>query len=153
MTSDTGAWRQATCNLLAVSVHEPIWTWYGIANASQGLKYDSRNDTAVLCLDSIAVMDENRVAVFALSCDLDEDMEITCNLRQFEGRRIARHIVFVHDDLEAIYTEATPRATSHRRQRCVTGWCSHCCAQKKSWNVITLENETSAGKIAAMPAY
>ena len=78
---------------------------------------------------------------FALNRDLEEDMEITCDLRQFADYHVARHIVMTHDDLEAINTEANPNnvaptdggnaALADGKLTAVLG--------KKSWNVIVLE--------------
>ena len=139
MTSDTGAWRQT---IYWPYLHASL---YGRGTVLQTLvdspKYDSANYTDVPYLDSVAVMDENRVTIFALNRDLEEDMEITCDLRQFADYHVARHIVMTHDDLEAINTEADPNnvaptdggnaALADGKLTAVLG--------KKSWNVIVLE--------------
>ena len=35
-------------------------------------------------------------------------MEVSCDLRQFEGCRLAEHIVLTNDDMKAVNTEADP---------------------------------------------
>ena len=40
--------------------------------------------------------------------DLEEDMEIHCDLRQFAGYTITEHLVLTNDDLKAVNTEAQP---------------------------------------------
>ena len=104
-------------------------------------KYDSRNYTDVPYLDAVAVMDENRVTIFALNRDLDEDMEITCDLRQFDGYHVARHMVLSHDDLEAVNTEANPNnvAPTDDGNAAFRDGILTAVLGKKSWNVMVLE--------------
>jgi len=141
MTSDTGAWRQT---IYWPYLHASL---YGRGTVLQTLvdapKYDSKNYTDVPYLDSVAVQndEQNRITIFALNRDLDEDMEVTTDLRQYEGYHVARHIVMTHADLEAINDEAHPNNVVP-----VEGGNSKLDAgvltsvlPAKSWNVIILE--------------
>lgn len=55
-------------------------------------------------------MDEEKetVAVFAVNKSLDEEMELTCDLRQFEGYQVKKHVVLTHEDVKAENTEEHP---------------------------------------------
>ena len=71
---------------------------------------------------------------------LEEDMEVSCDLRQFEGYKVAEHIVLTNDDLKAVNTEAAPNtvaptlssATKLENGKLQTVFGKH------SWNVIRL---------------
>ena len=39
---------------------------------------------------------------------IDEDMEVTLDLRQYAGYRVQEHIVMHNEDLKAVNTEADP---------------------------------------------
>ena len=108
MTSDTGAWRQTIFypymltsvfgrgTVLNTQVLTPV--------------YESRTYGEAPYLDSVCVWDEEKDAltIFAVNKSLDEDMEVSCDLRQFEGYKIVEHIVLNNDDLQAVNTEAQP---------------------------------------------
>ena len=55
-------------------------------------------------------MDEEKetVTLFAVNKSLDEDMELTCDLRQFEGYQVKKHVVLTHEDVKAENTEEHP---------------------------------------------
>ena len=46
--------------------------------------------------------------MFAVNKDLEEDMEVSCDLRQFADYRIVEHQVLTHTDLKAVNTEENP---------------------------------------------
>ena len=108
MTSDTGAWRQTIFypymltsvfgrgTVLNTQVLTPV--------------YESRTYGEAPYLDSVCVWDEEKetLTIFAVNKSLDEDMEVSCDLRQFEGYKIVEHIVLNNDDLQAVNTEAQP---------------------------------------------
>ena len=48
------------------------------------------------------------MTVFAVNKSLDESMELTCDLRQFAGYEIKKHMVLHHDDVKAVNTEQNP---------------------------------------------
>ena len=106
MTSDTGAWRQTIFypyfhasvygrgTVLNTQVHTPV--------------YESKTYGEAPYLDSVCIWneEEDTLTIFAVNKSLDEDMEVSCDLRQFEGYKVAEHIVLTNDDLKAVNTEA-----------------------------------------------
>ena len=72
--------------------------------------YDSRNYCDVSCLDSVCVWNEEKdtLTIFAVNKSLEEDLEVSCDLRQFEGYQVKEHIVFTNDDMKAVNTETDP---------------------------------------------
>ena len=53
--------------------------------------YESKTYGEAPYLDSVCIWDEENDAltIFAVNKSLDEDMEVSCDLRQFEGCRLA----------------------------------------------------------------
>lgn len=107
MTSDTGAWKQ--------TIYYPFEM---ISNNGRGTVlhtvvdspvYESTHGNAPY-LDSVCVMDEENetLTVFAVNKDLEESMELSCDLRQFEGYRVKEHVVLHHQDVKAVNTEEAP---------------------------------------------
>ncbi len=107
MTSDTGAWKQ--------TIYYPfeLISNYGRGSVLNTLVecsvYESQYGDAPF-LDCVLVWNEEKenIVLFAVNKSLDEDMKITCDLRQFEGYTIKKHIVLTHSDLKAENTEAHP---------------------------------------------
>lgn len=140
MTSDTGAWRQT---IFYPYMHA---SRYGrgvvLQTIADSPKYDSKTYCDVPYLDTCVVWnEENRaVTIFAVNKSFDDDMELTCDLRQFENLKSDEHIVLTHDSLKAENTELSPDnvmpvkcdATS------VDGGVVSSVLPKKSWNVIRL---------------
>jgi alpha-N-arabinofuranosidase len=140
MTSDTGCWRQTT--------YYPYWLTgkYGRGIALQTLvdapTYHTKKFGDVSCIDSVAIYNDERdeVVLFAVNKDLDEDMEVTMELRQFAGYKVIEHVIQTHDDLFATNTEENP-------DRVVPAVCGNSRIedgrlvsklQKHSWNMIRL---------------
>jgi len=142
MTSDTGVWRQTIYypymhaskfgrgTVLHTVVKSPV--------------YDSKFGDAPY-LDSILIMNEEdeTLTLFAVNKDLEENMEVTCDLRQFADYKIEEHIVMTHDDLKAENTEVNPDnvvpvngGMSNIEQGRLTAVFG-----KKSWNVIRLRKK------------
>ena len=67
-------------------------------------------------------------------------MEVSCDLRQFEGYRLAEHIVLTNDDMKAVNTEADPDhvAPAHSDATKLENGKMHTVLGKHSWNVIRL---------------
>ena len=140
MTSDTGAWRQTIFypyfhasvygrgTVLNTQVHTPV--------------YESKTYGEAPYLDSVCIWneEEDTLTIFAVNKSLEEDMEVSCDLRQFEGYKVAEHIVLTNDDLKAVNTEAAPNtvvptlssATKLENGKLQTVFGKH------SWNVIRL---------------
>ena len=118
MTSDTGAWRQTIFypymltsvfgrgTVLNTQVLTPV--------------YESKTYGEAPYLDSVCVWDEEKdtLTIFAVNKSLDEDMEVSCDLRQFEGYKIVEHIVLNNDDLQATNTEAQPENVVPCKSQC-----------------------------------
>lgn len=107
MTSDTGAWKQ--------TIYYPFEL---ISNLGRGTVlhtemtvpfYESAHGDAPY-LDSVAVMNEEEetVTIFAVNKSFEEKMELTADLRQFEGYRVDKHVILTHPDLKAENTETHP---------------------------------------------
>lgn len=73
-------------------------------------KYDSKDYTDVSYLETVAVLDEEaeEMALFAVNRSLDESMNVTCYLRDFENYIITEHIALESENLEAVNTVANP---------------------------------------------
>ncbi len=139
MTSDTGAWRQT---IFYPYMHA---SRYGRGTVLQTKvdcdKYDSRNFTDVPYLDSVVVDGGDQLTIFAVNRDLEEDMELTCDLRQYKDYRLAKHLVMTCDDLFAVNTEADPNRvvpTTTNASKFEDGVFTSVIG-KHSWNVIVLE--------------
>ena len=142
MTSDTGAWRQTIFypymltsvfgrgTVLNTQVLTPV--------------YESKTYGEAPYLDSVCVWDEEKdtLTIFAVNKSLDEDMEVSCDLRQFEGYKIVEHIVLNNDDLQAANTEAQPenvvpvKASAECSK--LDGGKLEAVFAKHSWNMIRL---------------
>ena len=61
-------------------------------------------------LDSVLIWNQEHeeLTLFAVNKHLQEDMEICCDLRQFDGYQIAEHQVLTHTNLKAVNTETSP---------------------------------------------
>jgi len=101
--------------------------------------YDSKYGDAPY-LDSVLLFNEEEetLTLFAVNKDLEEDMEISCDLRQFVDYQVVNHIVLSNDDLKAENTEVNPDNVTPR-----TGGISKidqgkltAIFEKKSWNVV-----------------
>lgn len=106
MTSDEGAWKQTIYYPFA------LISRYGRGQVLDTLVDAPRYECShgdVSCLDAVFVMDEEEgLTLFAVNKDLAEDMELTCDLRQFPGFRVKEHFVLAHPDLKAVNTREHP---------------------------------------------
>lgn len=137
MTSDTGAWRQT---IFYPYMHASI---YGRGTALNTVvkvdTYESKHGDAPY-VDSVAIYDEEHGAltVFAVNKNLEEDIELNMDLRQFEGFELEEHILCTHDDLKAVNTEANPdnvKPVKCNGSKLEDGKLTSV-LPKKSWNVI-----------------
>ena len=140
MTSDTGAWRQT---IFYPYMHASVYGRGTVLN-TQVLTpvYESKTYGEAPYLDSVCIWDEENDAltIFAVNKSLDEDMEVSCDLRQFEGCRLAEHIVLTNDDMKAVNTEADPNhvTPTHSDATKLENGKMHTVLGKHSWNVIRL---------------
>lgn len=107
MTSDTGIWKQ--------TIYYPfeLISNYGRGEVLNTLvkvpSYESKYGDAPY-LDCVITVNEedDSLAVFMVNKDLEEAMEVSCDLRQFEGYKVKKHFVLTHSDLKAENTENNP---------------------------------------------
>ena len=108
MTSDTGCWRQTTYH----PYHLTGKYGRGIVLQTQvdAPTYETKKYGTVSCIDSVAVYNDeaDEVVIFAVNKDLDEDIQLTMDLRQFADYKVKEHVVLYHDDLFATNTEENP---------------------------------------------
>ena len=145
MTSDTGAWRQ--------TIFYPYMQASKYGNGTvlntivKSPVYDSKHFCDAPYVDSVFIMNEenDELTIFAVNKDLEEDIEISCDLRQFKDYVIAEHIVLHHDDLKAVNTESSPNTVaptldgvSKNDNGLLTAL-----LKSKSWNVIRLKKSAN----------
>lgn len=71
--------------------------------------YTTKNNGDVPYLDAVMVeCDDGSLSLFAVNKSLEDDITLSCDLRQYEGFRVERHIVLDHDDMKAENTEEHP---------------------------------------------
>ena len=84
--------------------------------------------------------EKEELVVFAVNKDLEEDMEVTLDLRQYKDYIVKEHIVMQCDDLKAVNTEENPDRVAPKAggNAKVDGGVLTAVFEKKSWNVIRL---------------
>ena len=108
MTSDTGAWRQ--------TIFYPYMytSKYGrgtvLNTVVKATVYESKTYGEASYLDAVVIVNEEEetLTIFAVNKSLDEDMEISCDLRQFADYHIEEQVVLSHTDMKAVNTEENP---------------------------------------------
>ena len=103
--------------------------------------YDCSDYDAVPLVDATATLaDDGSVTLFAVNRDLDEDIELSADLRAFGDLRVAEHIVLHHDDVKAVNTEDAPDTVSPAQGAPGTldGGRLSVVLPRLSWNVIRL---------------
>ena len=140
MTSDTGAWRQT---IFYPYMHASV---YGkgtvLMTQIKAPVYESRTYGTVSTLDCVCIWDEEEeaVTIFAVNKDLEDDAEVSCDFRQFEGYQVEEHIVLTHDDMKAVNTEAAPDTVSpiHSEASKLENGIFSTVFGRHSWNVVRL---------------
>ena len=89
-----------------------------------------------------ALYDEEKdeVTIFAVNRNLEEDVELTTDVRSFEGYRILEHIVMENEDLKAgnsLAGEKVYPVNGDERSK-LDGGVLTSVIKKASWNVIRL---------------
>ena len=93
-------------------------------------------------MESVAVYNEeaDEVTIFAVNRNLEEDVELSTDVRSFEGYRILEHIVLENEDLKAVNDlgmEKVAPANADNRSSLDDGVMTSV-LKKASWNVIRL---------------
>lgn len=140
MTSNTGAWRQT---IFYPYMYTSIFGRGTVLNTQiLAPVYDSRNYSDVSYLDSVCVWneEEDTLTIFAVNKSLEEDLEVSCDLRQFEGYQVKEHIVLTNDDMKAVNTEADPDNVVPEKSAAskIDGGKLSTVLGKHSWNMIRL---------------
>ena len=108
----------------------------------QSPTYDCRDFEKVPLMDGTAVMGKDgSVTIFAVNRDMQDDIQLSVDLRAFSGLKIAEHIVLHHDDVKAVNTEEKPDEVAPKKVRGgkLDGGKLTVKLPALSWNVIRLE--------------
>lgn len=143
MTSDTGAWKQ--------TIFYPLYhcSRYGHGTVLNTIVkspvYEAKQYGEASFLDCVVVNneEEEELVIFAVNKDLEEDMEVTLDLRQFSDYQIVEHIVMQDEDLKAVNTESNPdriKPANDGYSKLISGRLTSK-FQSKSWNVIRLKKQ------------
>jgi alpha-N-arabinofuranosidase len=140
MTSDTGVWRQ--------TIYYPYWltTKYGRGTVLQTQvdvpTYKNKKYGDVPYVDCVAVHHEEaeELVLFAVNKNLEEDIQLNMDLRQFAEYEIIEHVVLQDEDLYAVNTEENPDRIKPTacHASAVCGGKLTATLQHKSWNMIRL---------------
>ncbi|MBP1913432.1 alpha-N-arabinofuranosidase [Lederbergia galactosidilytica] len=105
-------------------------------------KYDSKDFTDVPVLDTTAVYneEEEELTIFAVNRDLEDRLQLDCDIRNFAGYKIVEHIVLENEELKQVNTAAKQAVTPHTNGDATldNGQIS-ATLPKLSWNVIRLK--------------
>ena len=140
MTSDNSAWRQTTFFPFCYTSR------YGHGTVLQTLvdcpTYENKRHGTVPYVDSVCIFneEENELVVFAVNKDLEEDMDVTLELRQFADYHIEEHVVLHDEDLFAVNTEENPNriVPMASQDSAVENGILTATLKHKSWNMIRL---------------
>ena len=140
MTSDTGCWRQTTYYPYLLTGR------YGhgivLQTQVQAPTYKTKRFGMVDTVDSVVIYNDQKdeLVMFAVNKDLQEDMEVSMDLRQFAEYKVVEHVVLEHEDMFAINTEADPYnvAPKNCQNSRVENGTLQSVLPKKSWNMIRL---------------
>ena len=140
MTSDASSWRQTTFYPFMFTSR------YGRGTVLQTLvdcpTYENKRHGTVPFVDSVCIYNDeaDELVLFAVNKDLEEDVALTMDLRQFADYHIVEHVVMHNEDLFATNTEEHPNritpaadGESEVENGILTATLKH-----KSWNMIRL---------------
>ena len=140
MTSDSSAWRQTTFYPFCYTSR------YGHGTVLQTLvdcpTYENKRHGTVPYVDSVCIFneEENELVIFAVNKNLEEDMTVTTDLRQFADYHIEEHVVLHDEDLFATNTEENPNriVPVASQDSAVENGILTATLKHKSWNMIRL---------------
>lgn len=107
-----------------------------------GTKHAVSKHGEITDVEAAAVYNEEKeeLTIFAVNRNLQEDVELTTDVRSFEGFRVLEHIVMENDDLKAVNGPAEEKVypvNADDRTR-LDGGAAVSILKKASWNVIRL---------------
>ena len=105
-------------------------------------KHATAKHDEITDVESVAVYNEEKdeVTIFAVNRNLEEDVELTTDVRSFEGYRVLEHIVMENEDLKAgnsLAGEKVYPVNGDERSKLDSGVLTSV-IKKASWNVIRL---------------
>ena len=107
-----------------------------------GTKHATATHDEITDIESVAVWHEEtgEVTIFAVNRNLEEDVELTVDVRSFGDCRLLEHIVLEHEDLKAVnsLSEETVYPVTANDRTQVDGGCVTSILKRASWNVIRL---------------
>ena len=141
MTSETGAWCQT---IFYPYMYTSIYGRGTVLNTIiQAPKYESKTYGDVSMADAVFVAndDGDALTLFAVNRSLSENLEITCDLRQFPGYSVEEHILMSDDDLKAENTEKNPNRVMPKTGdgALIDGGRLTAVLEKHSWHMIRLK--------------
>ena len=140
MTSDTGAWKQT---IFYPYMQASVYGRGEVLNTVVKVPtYESEHGDAPF-VDSVVIADDENDAltIFAVNKSLEDDFDLTCDLRQFAGYKVVEHSVLTHKDLKAVNTEKKPdnvKPVDNTKATKVTKGILTSKLPARSWNVIRL---------------
>ena len=135
-----GAWKQT---IYYPFLHASV---YGRGIALQPVLNTTKHATAkhdeITDVESVSVYNEEKeeLTIFAVNRNLAEDVELTTDVRDFEGYHLIEHIVLENEDLKAenSLTEQKVFPTNCENRSKLDGGILESHIAKASWNVIRL---------------
>jgi alpha-N-arabinofuranosidase len=143
MTTDRGCWSQ--------TIYWPFMhaSQYGRGTALRPVikapSYSSTNYDDVPLIDAVAVLGDNgSLTIFVLNRALNNDIELSCDLRAFGNFRFCEHIVLHHDDVKATNSEDEPNKVIPvvRKEHEAGNGKISIRLQALSWNVLKFDTQT-----------
>ncbi|MBE6185712.1 MAG: alpha-N-arabinofuranosidase, partial [Bacillus sp. (in: Bacteria)] len=104
-------------------------------------KYDSKDFTDVPYLESTAVYNEEKeeLTIFAVNRDLEEALQMECNIRNFDGYQLVEHIVLENENVKQTNAAKKANVAPHSNGNAVLeNGIITAQIPKLSWNVIRL---------------
>jgi alpha-N-arabinofuranosidase len=140
MTSDTGAWRQTIFYPYLLTAKHG--TGVVLQTLVKGPSYDNEKFGQVPCIDAVAVYngEKEELVLFAVNKNLEQDIPITMELRQFAEFGIAEHKILHDEDLYAVNTQENPDRILPRNstESAIYDGVLTVNLKHKSWNMIRL---------------
>lgn len=141
MTSDTGVWKQSIFYpFMQVSKYGRGTVLNPVINSP---KYDSKNFTDVPKLEIAAVLSEDsqELSIFCVNRDLDNNLELECDIRGFEGYKLCESSCLYNSDLKAVNSETEPNCVAPVKCTDVNidNGILKAVLKEHSWNVLVLK--------------
>ncbi|MBQ1311522.1 MAG: alpha-N-arabinofuranosidase [Blautia sp.] len=101
--------------------------------------HDSKTHENVTDLSSVAVWNQEKeeLTVFAVNRNIEEDLELSIDLRSLEGYHLAVHVVLENEDMKAVNSAAEEKVSPKTADRTkMDGQVSTSLLKKATWNMI-----------------